>query len=206
MKKYQAYIFDMDLTLLDTTKSAFLAYKGAFEAIGYHDLTNDDIPHHLSIPLKDSYLEIKNPTNDYQTFKDTFQKISLENIFTSSTIYPDALRLINALKKENKILGIVTNRDLYTVENILKNNHLENYFTSIITCEKVTQLKPSKEPIIKCLEELNIPNDQACYIGDAKNDYLASVNAQVDFICVERYHNCNFECPLVIHSMDEITL
>ena len=58
MKKYKAYIFDMDLTLLDTITSAKKSYTAAFKEIGITFDVNT-VTHHLAIPLTSSYKEFE---------------------------------------------------------------------------------------------------------------------------------------------------
>ena len=204
MKKYKAYIFDMDLTLLDTITSAKKSYTAAFKEIGItFDVTT--VTHHLAIPLTSSYKEFeKEAKGPYSLFLETFKRVANETFAVDSKIYTDALDLIKHLLTKNVKLGIVTNREIKNVLDILRGTEIENVFNSIITCDVVTNLKPDPEPINKCLEQLKLNCDEVVYIGDAKNDYLASKNANVDFICVERYNNCNFTCENKINSLKEI--
>lgn len=204
MKEYKAYIFDMDLTLLDTITSAKKSYIAAFKVVGI-DFDESTVTHHLAIPLTSSYKEFeKEAKGPYNLFLETFKKAANETFAVDSKIYDDALELIKHLLTKNVKLGIVTNREIRNVLDILKGTEIGNVFDSIITCDVVTNLKPDPEPIIKCLEQLNLNSDEVVYIGDAKNDYLASKNANVDFICIERYNNCDFSCENIIHSLKEI--
>jgi len=203
MKRYKAYIFDMDLTLLNTLVSANKAYKAGFQAIGisYDEST---VTHHLSIPLTGSYDECINPTGDFETFRTAFVNVADQTLVNDSFFYEDSLRLINRLVKLGAKLGVVTNRDYNNVCKILEKAGIRQYFETIVTSDRVKELKPSKEPILLALKELGVTNKEAVYIGDAKNDYLAATNASVDFISIERYNNCNFNPPIVVKSFDEI--
>ncbi|MDY2575040.1 MAG: HAD family hydrolase, partial [Bacilli bacterium] len=169
------------------------------------DFDESTVTHHLAIPLTSSYKEFeKEAKGPYNLFLETFKKAANETFAVDSKIYDDALELIKHLLTKNVKLGIVTNREIRNVLDILKGTEIGNVFDSIITCDVVTNLKPDPEPIIKCLEQLNLNSDEVVYIGDAKNDYLASKNANVDFICIERYNNCDFSCENIIHSLKEI--
>ncbi len=41
------------------------------------------------------------------------------------------------------------------------------------------------EPLLKCIENLNVPKEEIIYIGDALSDQQSSINAGIDF----GYHN-----------------
>lgn len=204
MKEYKAYIFDMDLTLLNTIISATKSYDLAFKKIGIK-FDKSTVTHHLSIPLTASYDEFKNEAKgSFKMFFDEFKKITNETLSVDSTIYDDAIVLISHLLKKGVKLAIVTNRESKNVKDILKGSKIENVFDSIITCDCVSNLKPDPEPINKCLEQLKLKSNEALYIGDAKNDYLAAKNANVDFVCISRYNNCDFDCEIKVHSLMEL--
>ena len=42
-------------------------------------------------------------------------------------------------------------------------------------------IKPHPEPLLKCIEKLNLKPEEVIYIGDAQSDYEASKNAHIDF-------------------------
>ena len=37
------------------------------------------------------------------------------------------------------------------------------------------------EPLLKCIENLNVPKEEVIYIGDALSDQQSSINAGIDF-------------------------
>ena len=85
-----------------------------------------------------------------------------------------------------------------------KQTILKDCVSSIVTCDRVKKLKPDAEPILKCIEELNVNTNNACYIGDAYNDMCAASSAGVDFIAIERYNNCAFNTEMKVRDLTEI--
>lgn len=202
MKDYKAYIFDMDLTLLNTLESAFLSYSKGYEAVGLK-FDEKTLTHHLSIPLTSTYEEMGENKGKFEDFYEAFKQTSRET-FLMSKIYDDALIYIKYLYNKGKKIGIVTNRESRNVFAITDREGITNLFTSVVTSDRLSILKPNPDPILKALQELDVNPDEAIYFGDAKNDYIASKSANVDFICIERYHNCDFECDVIINSFDEL--
>ena len=203
MKNYKTYAFDMDLTLLDTIETSNKAYKAALEKVG-GVFDKDKVVYMLSTPLTTTYSEIENPTQPYEVFLNEFVEVARDTFLNGSHFYDDALRIIETLYKEGKTLAIVTNRDSRVVIEVLKKAGIFHCFKSIITCDKVTNLKPDPEPILKCLEETESSKEEFVYIGDAKNDWMAACNAGVDFIACERYDNCKFGAKTKVHSLLDI--
>ncbi|MDH4211150.1 MAG: HAD family hydrolase [candidate division WOR-3 bacterium] len=86
-------------------------------------------------------------------------------------IEENTLTTLVALKKKDKLLGLISNAD---VNEILgwHDSPLRNYFDSVIFSCKVGYIKPEKEIYMKCLEELGVLPEEALYIGDGGSDEL----------------------------------
>jgi len=203
MKQYKAYAFDLDLTLLNTLETSLQAYKAAFKAFN-QDFDKKDVVRHLAIPLIDSFKEVNNQDKPYEVFLNAFVDTARRTFLEGSFFYEDALVYLKKLYDDGYKLGIVTNRDLLVVEAALNKAGIRHYFSSIITNEKVSKLKPNPEPINKCLEELGVTKEEMVYFGDAKNDWMSACNAGVDFITVERYDNCKYDAKERINSFEEL--
>jgi len=203
MKNYKTYAFDMDLTLLDTIETSNAAYKASIEKVG-GVFDKDKVVYMLSTPLTTTYEEIDNPNQPYEVFLKEFVDVARETFLDGSHFYDDASKIIETLYKEDKTLAIVTNRDSKVVKEVLTKAGILHYFKSIITCDKVKNLKPNAEPILKCLEETGSTKEDFVYIGDAKNDWMSACNAGVDFIACERYDNCKFDAKIKVHSLLDI--
>ncbi len=204
MEKHSLIAFDLDLTLLDTLETSKLAYRHAFESIG-KTFDDDTVVHNLSLPLADTFANIGDPTLDYKTFFDAFISKAAETFLDGSHFYDDAIDAIKHLKADGKTLAIVTNRPMPVVLLALEKAGLSSYFSSIITSDKISKLKPNPDPIYMCLEETGFKKEDMVYIGDARNDWMAAVNTGVDFIAVERYNNCAFPAKKKIENLAELT-
>ena len=55
-------------------------------------------------------------------------------------------------------------------------------FCGISKHEVMEELKiKDPEPLLKCIENLNVPKEEVIYIGDALSDQQSSINAGIDF-------------------------
>lgn len=50
-----------------------------------------------------------------------------------------------------------------------------------ILAEDTTKHKPDPEPLLKCLEKLQLSSNKVIYIGDSSSDQEAANNASIDF-------------------------
>lgn len=200
MKDYKVYAFDMDLTLLDTIETSKYAYKASMG----DEYDENKVVNYLAVPLSTTYEEMKHFNGSYDDFVLLFKTAARESFLSGAHFYPDALEIIVKLHKMNKKLAIITNRDTKVVIDILKKEQIYDYFSSIITVDRVSKLKPDPEPMYLCLKECECNKEDMVYIGDAKNDYLSATRAGIDFVAVERYNNCNFEAKIKINNLNEL--
>lgn len=187
LSEYTLYIFDFDLTLADTRKTAELAYKSAFAACeAYYD--KNKLFEFLSESLEMTYSKIPNPSIGIKEFIHIFDEKIHEHIQSTTVLYQDAIDFIAMLLSKGKKLAIVTNKDRESIKMILSKYKLSDMFVSLVCAEDVVNKKPHKEPIANCLRETNNLPKEAVYFGDALNDFICAQNAGVDFVYVNRYN------------------
>lgn len=206
---YDYYIFDLDLTLFDTSKPAALAYKSAFTAVGA-EYDNANLFIYLSEFLTETYDRIYNPSGNYQVFEAAFYAKS-HKVMTAAVAYDDVKKTLDFLKNREKKVAIVTNKDAEAVKIILKAQGFGfEYFDNIVSCDMIANKKPAPDSLLLCLKNLGVESDNfglAVYIGDAKNDILAAKNAGIDGILISRQPPTNHEneSTIVIDSLVRLT-
>lgn len=196
---YKLYMFDFDLTLADTTDTACEAYRVAISACG-GIFAEDKLLEYLSVPLDITYE--KCCKGHSKKTVDDFRKIFYDkthSIIASTTkLYPDVLDCLHKLRDNGKLLGIVTNRDVESMNLYFRSvkdgkGTLLDLFRSVVGRDQVVGFqKPNKEPIEYCIKEVakytgqTIKKCECVYVGDAENDWLSAKNAGVDFIYIRR--------------------
>ena len=78
--------------------------------------------------------------------------------------------MIPALKRSGKKLGLCSNKPRIFSEAILKHFELANQFDAILGPEDVPLPKPAPDMVRVCLDRLNVPDEQALYVGDMTVD------------------------------------
>jgi phosphoglycolate phosphatase len=97
--------------------------------------------------------------------------------------------MLNFLSEKGIKKGLVTNSGKKAVELALKKHDLEHNFDVIVTRDEVDKLKPYGNGIKLALRIINVPAENAVYIGDSINDLLAAKDASVCFIKINRWTN-----------------
>lgn len=186
--KHKNFIFDFDMTLVDTSRGSAICYEAAITSAG--GLYNpEDVSVYMSEFLDATYSRIKNPTIPYEKFEEIFYKYSHSVMAKQSRLYPDAMSAINMLRKD-KNLAIVTNKDKRCVMQILQFFGIgADLFDTIICCDDVQKRKPDPEALFLCLQRMGWLKFESLYIGDSQTDRIFARNAGVDFVRISRNAN-----------------
>ena len=179
-KNIKAVVFDYDNTLADESywiknrwkktnqfvenKYNFFNYSQAFWENYY---CNDNIFNIVNKTLNDIDANISVVDDIVNFYK---KAIVNEKLFKGS------IGCLNYLKKNNYLIGIITNGKKHTHEDRIKKAKLFKYIDVVLYGDE--KQKPSIDLFIECANKLNIEIHNMVYIGDDyNNDYLASERA-----------------------------
>ena len=109
---------------------------------------------------------------------DKIAKKKLPNV----ELYPDALFVLEELKKTSKTLALITTSPLENIEQLLVKYELMSTFDVIIHGDDVKNHKPHPESLELALRKLSGTKEEAIMIGDSDKDVGASTNAGIDSI------------------------
>jgi pyrophosphatase PpaX len=97
-------------------------------------------------------------------------------------LYPDALFVLEELRRTGKKTALITTSLRNNVVNLLNKYGINDYFNAIIAYEDTLKHKPNPEPLVKALQLLGANKQEAIMIGDSDKDICAAANAGVDSI------------------------
>ncbi len=210
MKQYEAYLFDIDGTLLDTTELIFRCFQNTCRRFGGFEVSREQVVGNIGLTLRDQMEIYFGKLSDERY--DELQKAHMKH---QRTIYKDYLKMfpgvpetLQRLKEKSCRIAAVTSRRLESLVLYLEETEIKAFFDVLITPESTTQHKPAAEPALKALEELGTEAHQALFVGDSLFDIKCGIAAGTDTAFVLWSHNdssaMEVKPTMAIHRISEL--
>jgi len=196
-------IFDMDGTLVNSSITIANAINYVRKNLG---LTSMDEEHILrlvndhTINPAQTFYHAKAFDKDHEKW---FSEYYTKNHESELVLYKGIKELLITLKEKGKKLAVATNA--YRGSTIESLTHLNIYdvFDSIACYDDVLQGKPQPDMLYKLLDELDVKEDEAIFIGDGPRDEMAAKEANIDYIMVN-WGFTEHDNTDVVHSVEEL--
>ena len=190
-------LFDLDGTLIDSTKAILYGFKKTFEIFEKNPPKEEDVKKLIGLPLDVMFrnLGIEKRVEEFvQTYKKIYKEVSKE----MTILLPNAKDAIIEAKKFAR-LGIVTTKTGIYSKELLEHFGVMKYFEVLIGRENVTNPKPHPEPILRALHLMKANKESAFMIGDTCLDMISAKEAGIKSVAVEfEYDKKLHECAEVI--------
>ncbi len=177
---YQAIIFDLDGTLLDSFYAHFRAYEVMLPHFGIH-LDEGELRKVYSPDWFAVYRAVGLSPENWDEADEIWLAEAARH---PSDLFAGVDHLLTQLKA-NYPLAIVTSGSGNRVRQDLARTGIRSHFRAIITGDDVRNPKPSPEGILLAAEQLQIAPSAALYVGDTAVDYAAALAANVAFVGVQ---------------------
>ena len=184
MKHYQAVLFDLDGTLLDTSPGILKTIASTIEELDLESITHEERLKFIGPPLMASFMKYCHASEEValQAIA-TFRKYYRNGNMLEANVYEGISEVLKALKEKDILIGIATSKKEDFARQLMKHFGLESYFSSIKGAGEKEGL--TKADIIKnCIEELDVSYQDTVLIGDTEFDAIGAEQVGIDFIAV----------------------
>ncbi|MCK9279596.1 MAG: HAD family hydrolase [Melioribacteraceae bacterium] len=170
-------VFDLDGTLMSSHKTIYQATIKTLAECNYNvDLPEDQFYTKIGMHFEDIFSDFGFVVDDFDTFITKYKSIYFEYIDLSE-IYPNVIDIINYLYDNKYNIALLTTKAQDQADLILKHFGLADKFTYIMGRRPGLAHKPSPEPLLYILKELDTLSKNCLMVGDSELDILCGRDA-----------------------------
>lgn len=178
--EFQAVIFDLDGTLLNTIADLTCAGNKALVGCGFCERTEEDFKYFVGSGRHNMVLRMLPPeacanSETVEKAERIFDEYYSAHMFDKTVPYPGIAELLHALKKEGVKLAVVSNKPDEFVQPLI-----EREFPGVFDAVCGQQggiIKPDPAGVNRALTLMGISASQALYVGDSGVDMQTAQNA-----------------------------
>lgn len=184
MPRYDAVIFDLDGTLIDSSEGIANAAEEAMRELEYPEMPRDELISYIGPPIGNSIISRNGfDENELKRFNSVFRELYKNKYLMEARIYPGIPGLLRDLRR-SAFIGIATNKRIDYTEILLKSMGLSQFCDEIQALDMDGKLKKG-DLIENCIKASGIEERKRIVtVGDTKMDESAAKECGTDFIGV----------------------
>lgn len=200
ISKIKAVVFDCDGVMFDTAMANRKYYNEVLDTFGKPPLTEEQFVNIHMMTVKGAIAYLFPEMDDLSRVYDCLSNIGYHKFIQYMSMEEGLVELLISLKEKGFIRGIGTNRT-NTMEKVLEDFDLEEYFEVVVTAATVKNPKPDPEQLLLIMEKFALTPEEILFVGDSDFDRQAAVNAKTGFAA---FKNPALEADFNVESMAEI--
>lgn len=185
-------VFDLDGTLADTVQDLWL---GLLEALRIHRLPDVGLPivlgslhGGLEATARAALKELGAAEVPFQAFSSVYAASYRQREHRSTRLYDGASELLKSLEARGVAIGVCTNKDAEDAARLLRRLGIAHFFNCVTGPGTTGFPKPSPQPLLHTLKQLDCNPEHSVFIGDSTVDADCAAAAGVPFI----FHSSGF--------------
>lgn len=197
MEKFdiKAILFDMDGVLIDAREWHFEAMNEALAVFGFDITRQEHESYYNGLPTKHKLRRLSEekgfPESLHALIYDVKQMQTQRRIHSLTRPSFDKQLMLKQLKNAGLKLAVCSNSIRETVEVMLKNAMISEYFDLLLSNQDVTKNKPDPEIYLIAMERLNVRPEETIIIEDAPHGVQAARAAGAHVIVVDNANDVN---------------
>jgi phosphoglycolate phosphatase len=189
-RPFDAVVFDLDGTLVDTAPDLHFYLNGVLAELGRPALALDEIRPMIgdgARALLQRGLEASGgipPDASLDQLFATFLERYTAAPARLSTPFAGLVQVLDDLAAAEVRLGVCTNKPQRATDRLLADLGLARYFGAVLGGDALPVRKPDPGPLLAVLQRLDVAPERAVLVGDSRNDLLTARGAGVPCVLV----------------------
>ncbi len=177
--KFEGYFFDLDGTLIDSSRDIAEAANYTLKELGFEPKPLEEIIKHVGYggrKLLEGILRV----NDRELLDravSIFREYYFSNPSKYTKPYPGVLNTLKILKEANKKVAVITNKYEDISKRILEDIGIIDFIDIVVGGDTLKKKKPDPEPVLYAAEKLFVKPYNALMVGDSETDVISGKSA-----------------------------
>ncbi len=183
MKRYDAILFDVDGTLIDSAPGILNTMKEVFDEMGV-DVTDVDLRRYLGPPLRKSFGEHFERVEDIERATELYRLSYKDKGSHEGTVYPGVMDMLRRLHEAGIVLCTATSKPTEVVTPILKEKGLAGQF-DFIGGASMDESRDTKTDVVRyVLSQSIMHGKRVLMVGDRNDDMRGAKDCGLDAAAV----------------------
>lgn len=185
-RKYDAVIFDLDGTLLDTLSDLTNSVNTVMKRHHMPQYTREQIRSFVGNGIRRLMQQVVPGGEAHPDFISIYEEFCAYynlHCLDETEPYPGIISLLDGLNKGGYRTAIVSNKADFAVKK-LRNIYFKDLVEVAIGERPDVRKKPAPDTVFQALRELDVERFKAVYVGDSEVDVQTAENAGMDSIIV----------------------
>lgn len=174
-KRFDAVLFDFDMTLADSSGAIFHCTNLLAKAHGLREVPMAEVKAAIGLPIEDSWRAF---WGDFQqSWLDYYRSHFRGDENTRIKLYPNAAPVLKELRQSGKKVGVASNRRY--AARAIEAIGLTPLLDVIIGLEDIERAKPEPDCLVKGFGALGVSLEHGIFVGDTDIDMKTAAAAGV---------------------------
>lgn len=179
MQHYDAILFDVDGTLIDSAPGILSTLREVFDKMGV-DTTNVDLRRYLGPPLRKSFGEHFAEPKKIELATELYRQSYAVKGSHACAPYPGAVELLRRLREAGRIVCTATSKPTEVVEPILQEQGLAPYI-DFIGGASMDETRDTKTDVVRyVLSQPLLAGKRVLMVGDRNDDMRGAADCGLD--------------------------
>lgn len=185
MSKYEVVLFDLDGTLIDTSRGIFNSVRYAEQKMGFTPIAEEYLGRFVGPPPVQSYMTNHGASEEEAREATKYHReYGLKHGIYEAEVYPGIPDLLETLKNEGVKLGVCTLKRQDVAEKVLEHFGLLDYFDVVVGIDQQESLTKAGTIDIALQTLQRDDKEHVVLVGDSVYDAEGAAEAGVEFVGV----------------------
>ena len=170
MTVFDAVLFDLDGTLIDSVHLILESYRHTLASHGIPPRTDEEWLRGVGTPLAAQFAPWQDDRGTMEAMIDTYPQYNLANHDRMVREFPGVVEMVRAVRAKGLKTGLVTSKARTGALRGLRLVGLEDAMDVLVCADEVGNAKPHPEPVEKAVRLLAADPGTTLFVGDSIHD------------------------------------